>query len=164
MKLNTARVWLGGIAGGVVWNAWSFFIQTRLGPFYEPLQKQGLLLKQPRYPFFVGQWIVLLFVMSILLAYLYAWSRATAGAGPKTALKIGMIVGFFAGMPEQLCASHLVAGSAHVAARMDARTVDRRDPGNGGRGFPVQRVNRRTFCREAACPVSFPIPRAFLSY
>jgi hypothetical protein len=58
-----------------------------------------LFLKEPRYPFFVGQWILLVFVMSILIAYLYALSRATAGAGPKTALKIGMIVGFCAGMP-----------------------------------------------------------------
>ncbi len=37
--------------------------------------------------------------MSILLAYLYALSRGTAGAGPKTAAKIGMIVGFCAGVP-----------------------------------------------------------------
>ena len=86
MKLNQARIWLGGIAGGVVWNVWSFLINMRQGPFYEAMQKQGLFLKQPRYPFFVGQWILLLFVMSVLLAYLYAWSRATAGAGPKTAV------------------------------------------------------------------------------
>ncbi|MGA2201296.1 MAG: hypothetical protein ABSG40_04970 [Terriglobales bacterium] len=99
MKLNTTRVWLGGIAGGVVWNAWGFFIQMRQRPFYEAAQKQGLFLKEPRYPFFVGEWILLVFVLSILLAYLYAWSRATAGAGLKTALKIGMIVGFCAGVP-----------------------------------------------------------------
>ena len=99
MRVNTTRVWLGGIAGGVVWNAWSFFMNTRLGPFYEAMQKQGLFLKEARYPFFVGQWILLIFVMSILVAYLYAWSRATAGAGPKTALKIGMLVGFCAGFP-----------------------------------------------------------------
>ena len=99
MKLNSSRVWLGGIAGGVVWNAWSFFIGMRLAPFYAAMQKQGLFLKESRYPFFVGQWILLLFVMSILLAYLYAWSRATAGAGLKTALKIGMIVGFCVGVP-----------------------------------------------------------------
>jgi hypothetical protein len=99
MKLNTARVWLGGIAGGVLWNAWSFFIQTRLGPFYEASQKQGWLLKEPRYSFFVGQWILLVFVISILIAYLYALSRATAGPGPKTAVKVGMIVGFCAGYP-----------------------------------------------------------------
>lgn len=99
MKLNQARIWIGGIAGGVVWSAWSFFINIRQAPLYEAMQKQGLFLKVPRYPYFTGQWIVLTFVMSILLAYLYAWSRATAGAGPKTALKIGMLVGFCAGVP-----------------------------------------------------------------
>jgi hypothetical protein len=99
MRLNHARVWLGGIAGGVVWNAWSFFIGMRQAPYYEAMQKQGLFLKQPRYPFFVGQWIVLLFVMSIILAYLYAWSRSTAGPGPKTAVKIGMLIGFCAAVP-----------------------------------------------------------------
>jgi hypothetical protein len=71
----------------------------RQRPFYEAARKQGLFLKEPRYPFFVGEWILLVFVLSILLAYLYAWSRATAGAGLKTALKIGMIVGFCAGVP-----------------------------------------------------------------
>jgi len=58
-----------------------------------------LFLKEPRYPFFAVQWIVLILVMSILIAYLYAWARATAGAGPKTALNIGIIVGFCAGVP-----------------------------------------------------------------
>ena len=99
MKLNTARVWLGGIAGGVVWTAWGFFVGLRQAPFYEAMQKQGLFLKEPRYPLFTPIWIVLIFVMSILIAHLYAWARATAGPGPKTALKIGMIVGFCAGVP-----------------------------------------------------------------
>lgn len=99
MKLNKARVWLGGFAGGVVWTAWSFFVGTRMGPLYETMQKQGFFLKESRYPFFVGQWILMVFVMSILLAYLYAWSRATAGPGLRTALRIGMIVGFCAGVP-----------------------------------------------------------------
>ena len=99
MKVNTGRVLLGGIAGGVVWSAWSFFIGMRQGPFYEAMQKQGLFLKEPRYPFFTGQWILLIFVMSIILAYLYALARATAGPGPKTAMKIGMLVGFCSGFP-----------------------------------------------------------------
>jgi len=99
MKLNKARVWLGGIAGGVVWTVLSFLIGMKMNPFYEAMQKTGVFLKEPRYPFFVGQWILLLFVMSILLAHLYAWSRATAGPGPRTALKVGMIVGFCAGVP-----------------------------------------------------------------
>lgn len=99
MKLNTARVWMGGIAGGVAWSAWDFFIGMRMVPFYAAMQKQGLFLAQPRYPFFVGQWVGLIFVMSILIAYLYAWSRATSGPGVRTALKVGMIVGFCAGVP-----------------------------------------------------------------
>jgi hypothetical protein len=44
------------------------------------------------------------------------------------------------GRAGQLCASNLVAGSSHVAARMDARHVGRRDPGCGGRGFLVLRI------------------------
>jgi hypothetical protein len=99
MKLNKTRVWLGGIAGGVVWTAWGFLVGMRLAPFYEAMQKQGLFLKEPRYPFFTHIWIVLIFVMSILIAHLYAWVRASAGPGPRTALKIGMIVGFCAGVP-----------------------------------------------------------------
>lgn len=99
MKLNRPRIWLGGIIGGVVWSAWSFFVGMRLQPFYAAMQNAGIFLKEPRYPFFAAQWIVLLFVMSILLAHLYAWSRATAGPGPRTALRVGMIVGFCAGVP-----------------------------------------------------------------
>ena len=81
MKLNKTRVWLGGIAGGVVWTAWGFLVGMRLAPLYEAMQKQGLFLKEPRYPFFTHIWIVLIFVMSILIAHLYAWARATAGPG-----------------------------------------------------------------------------------
>ena len=99
MKVNRARVWLGGIADGVAWTAWSFFIGLRLGPMYEVAQRQGFFLKQPRYPFFAAEWILFLFAMSIIIAYLYAWSRATAGPGLRTALKIGMMVGFCAGIP-----------------------------------------------------------------
>src|ERR1022692_3734710 len=99
MKLNTTRVWLGGIAGGGGWSAWGFFVGMRLSPLYEAMRKQGLFLQQPRYALFTPLWIVLIFVMSILIAHLYAWARATAGAGPKTAVKIGMIVGFCAGVP-----------------------------------------------------------------
>ena len=99
MRLNHGRVWLGGIVGGVVWTAWSFFIGMKMAPFYEAMQKQGLFLKTPRYPLFAAQWIFLVFVMSVILAYLYGWSRNTAGPGPKTAVKIGMLVGFCAGFP-----------------------------------------------------------------
>jgi hypothetical protein len=99
MKLNQVRIWLGGIAGGAVWSVWSFLISMKQAPFYAAMQTRGLFLKEARYPWFAGHWVLLIFVMSILLAYLYAWSRATAGPGVITALKIGMIVGFCAGVP-----------------------------------------------------------------
>jgi hypothetical protein len=99
MKLNRTRIWLGGVAGGIVWCIWDFFIYMKTEPFYQAMQQGGLFLKQPRYHLFALEWIVLLFIISILLAHLYAWSRATSGPGPRTAIKIGMIVGFCAGVP-----------------------------------------------------------------
>lgn len=99
MKLNRARVWIGGVAGGVVWTLWGMLVGIKLNPLYAAMQERGLFLKQPRYPMFVVEWILIIFVMSILLAHLYAWSRATLGAGPRTAVKIGMVVGFCAGVP-----------------------------------------------------------------
>ena len=101
MRLNKARIWLGGLAGGVVWALWSFLV----GHFvitdarYMQAQQAGLFLKTPRYPFFVGQWIVMLFLLAIALAHLYAWSRQTLGPGPGSALKVGFTVGFAAGFP-----------------------------------------------------------------
>jgi hypothetical protein len=71
----------------------------RQTPLLEAMQNQGLFLKQPRYPFFVAEWLLLLFIMSILLAHLYAWSRSRLGPGPKTALTVGALVGFCAGVP-----------------------------------------------------------------
>lgn len=101
MTLNKSRIWLGGIAGGVVWAIWSFVVNTFVvkNARYEAAQNAGLFLKTPRYPFFVGQWIVLLIIGGIIIAHLYGWSRQTSGPGPRTALRIGFWVGFLAGFP-----------------------------------------------------------------
>jgi hypothetical protein len=113
MKLNKSRIWLGGLAGGVVWALWSFLV----GHFvitdarYLAAQNAGLFLKTPRYPFFVAQWIVLLFVLAIVVAHLYAWTRQTLGAGPGTALRIGFWVGFVAGFPGNFAQATWTAGS-----------------------------------------------------
>jgi hypothetical protein len=101
MALNKSRIWLGGLAGGVVWTMWSFVIGMKLGPFYMAMTPLHFL-PQSRYPMFVVQWIVMLFVLAILIAHLYAWSRATLGAGAFSAFKIGAVVGFFAGFPGNL--------------------------------------------------------------
>jgi len=102
MTVNKGRVWLGGLAGGVVWAAWSFILNDFVvgNARYVAAQNAGIFLKTPRYPFFVAQWIILLFVLAAIVAHLYAWTRQTLGPGPGTALRIGFWVGLVAGFPE----------------------------------------------------------------
>ncbi len=101
--INTRRVALGAAAGGVVWTIWSMLINVKiLGAKYLAAQQAGQLLNQPRYSFFIGYWIVTLFLLSYVLAWLYASARATQGAGPGTALTVGLLVGFAAGFPMNL--------------------------------------------------------------
>ncbi len=98
--VNSRRVLLGALAGGVVWNLWSIFINLAvLGKRYAAGQEAGFFLKQPRYPLFVAYWILLLFVLAYIVAWLYASVRATRGAGAGTALQIGLLVGFASGFP-----------------------------------------------------------------
>ncbi len=98
--VNTRRVLLGALAGGVVWTIWTMIVNIAvLGHRYEVAQKAGQLLAQPRYPFFLGIWIPTMFVLSYILAWLYASVRATRGAGPGTALQLGILVGFAMGFP-----------------------------------------------------------------
>ncbi len=98
--INSKRVFLGAVAGGVVWFIWSMIINlTVLGARYEAAQQAGQFLKEPRYPFFVGQWIIILFLLSYILAWLYASARSTLGPGPGTALRIGLLVGFAISFP-----------------------------------------------------------------
>ena len=112
MHLNRGRIWLGGLAGGVVWTIWSFIV----GHFvitdarYLAAQNAGYFLKTPRYSFFVGQWIILLFILAIGVAHLYAWARQTLGPGPGSALKVGFLLGFFAGFPLNFAQATWFAG------------------------------------------------------
>jgi hypothetical protein len=101
VAVNRGRVFVGGLVGGVVWFIWSFLMnQVFIGETrYMAGQSAGLFLKQPRYPFFVGQWFIILVIAAIILAHVYAWSRQTLGPGPGTALKIGFLVGFVASFP-----------------------------------------------------------------
>jgi hypothetical protein len=103
MAVNSRRVLLGALAGGVLWNLWSTFVYfVVLGKRYAAAQQAGFFLKQPRYPLFAVYWIVLLFVLSYIVAWLYASVRATRGAGPGTALQVGILVGFASGFPGAL--------------------------------------------------------------
>lgn len=101
MALNTKRIWIGGLAGGLVWNIWGFLMGAVVIGFgrYAAAQQQGLFLRTSRYPAFNAQWIVMMFILGICMAHLYAWSRSTIGPGPGTAVKVGGLVGFVAGFP-----------------------------------------------------------------
>ncbi|MGA8868291.1 MAG: hypothetical protein WB510_15055, partial [Candidatus Sulfotelmatobacter sp.] len=81
MQLNRGRIWMGGLAGGVVWTLWSFVINrfAITDARYAAAQNAGIFLKTPRYSMFTGQWILLLFILAIIVAHLYAWSRHTLG-------------------------------------------------------------------------------------
>ena len=113
-SVNTRRVLLGALAGGVVWNVWSIIINlVVLKARYAAAQLDGTFLKQPRYPFFVGTWIVLLFILAYIVAWLYASARATQGAGPKTAAVVGLFVGFAAGFPTNFASATWVPINRH---------------------------------------------------
>jgi len=99
MGLNRGRIWIGGFVGGVAWTIWSVCMNMLSAQHYVDAQSAGLFLKQPRYPAFTVQWIIILFVCSIIMAHLYAWTRGTLRPGAKSALKVGFLVGFVAGFP-----------------------------------------------------------------
>lgn len=98
--VNRGRVLLGAVAGGVVWNLWSIFLNVVfLGKYYAEGQQKGFFLQEPRYSFFAGQWVLLLFLCAFCMASLYSRVRVSCGPGPKTALQLGAVVGFIAGYP-----------------------------------------------------------------
>ena len=60
-QVNRKRILLGALAGGVVWNLWSIGLNIAfLMKQYEAGQQAGFFLKEPRYPFFAGQWILMI--------------------------------------------------------------------------------------------------------
>jgi hypothetical protein len=100
--MRTGRILLGGIAGGVVFNAFSMILgMAALMHRYEILQAQGVFRKEPRLPF-VPAWILAIFLVSIGLVWLYAAARERLGAGPRTAILVGLTVGLIAGVPHPL--------------------------------------------------------------
>jgi hypothetical protein len=98
--VNTNKVWIGGVAGGIVWLVWAMIINfALLMPMYETAMATGTMLTEEtmRYPFFMFVWMGQFPVLGVLLAALYAAVRNTWGPGPITAIKVGLIGGFLAG-------------------------------------------------------------------
>lgn len=98
--INQRQVWIGAVAGGVVFTLWSLLVNIFvLGPRYQAAQAEKLLLEQPRYVPFLLFWIIVLFVLSVICAWFYAHIRNVRPPGPRTALLVGIFVGFAAGFP-----------------------------------------------------------------
>lgn len=107
MAINGRRVWLGALVGGLVFNVWSMVVEFGLSGIIVGKARMdlavasGWFLKEPRMStglfFFV--WVFSLFVVSYGLAWGYAAMRATTGAGPGTAFKIGLVVAFASAFP-----------------------------------------------------------------
>jgi hypothetical protein len=98
--VNARRVVLGTLVGGAAWSVWSLLINAvLLGSTYMAAQTHGQLLKVPRYPLFLLYWFIGLFVFTYILTWLYVTARSTLGPGPRTALRIGFLVGLMAAFP-----------------------------------------------------------------
>jgi hypothetical protein len=113
--VNTRRVALGALAGGLVWSIWSTIVNlVILEPRYAAAQASGAMLKQGRYPLFIAYWFITIFLLAYVIAWLYSSVRATRGAGPGTALTVGLLVGFAAGFPMNLSAAAWSPVSRHL--------------------------------------------------
>jgi hypothetical protein len=113
--VNTRRVVLGAVAGGVVWCIWSTIVNlVILKARFAVEQASGLMRRQPHYPLFVVYWFITLFLLAYVIAWLYSSVRATRGAGPGTALTIGLLVGFAAGFPMNLSLATWSPMSRHL--------------------------------------------------
>jgi len=105
--INSRRVWLGALVGGIVFFAWSMVVEFGLSALIVGQARMDIagmnawFLKEPRVPVpvFLVVWLVSLLLIGYGLAWAYAHLRASAGAGPGTAAKLGLIVGFASGFP-----------------------------------------------------------------
>ena len=138
MHLNRGRIWLGGLAGGVVWNLWSLLVYRYItGARYVVAQNTGLFLKTPRYSFFVGQWACLVFILAIAVAHLYAWARQTLGAWSRHCAEDRLSGWLLCRLPGKLRAGYLVRWRPRASFWLDDRNVAGRHPGRAGRRLAV---------------------------
>ena len=101
--VNKKRVALGVVAGGVVWGIWSTVVNAViLSSQYIAANDAGQLIKGGRYPLFLLYWFVGLFLFTYILTWIYLSLRVTLGPGPKTAFRVGFLVGFAMAFPLNL--------------------------------------------------------------
>lgn len=107
--MNGKRILLGALAGGLVWSGWSVLINfVILRPLYLAEGHIGQLLLRPRYgaAAFLISWFVTLFLVSGICSWLYAAVRKSRGPGPRTAVEVGVLVGFATAFPISLAVTN----------------------------------------------------------
>lgn len=115
--INSKRVLLGAVAGAVVWSIWTSMVTMGvLGSTYAAEEKSGQVLATPRFggPMFFLSWFLTIFVVSGLCASLYAAVRDTWGPGLRTALILGLILGFLGAFPLSLSITSWLAVNPKV--------------------------------------------------
>ena len=91
-------------------------------------------------PLFMVYWFITIFLLAYVVAWLYSSVRATRGAGPGTALTVGLLVGFAAGFPMNLSSRHVGADRPPLTALVDARPLAGSDHGVAGGRLDLQRL------------------------
>ena len=164
MKFNRTRIWLGGLAGGVIWNAWSFFVYRFItGERYLVAQQAGLFLKTPRYPMFVVQWTVMLFVLSIAVAHLRLVAQGL-GRWPGNRIESWVYRGIFCRLSGRIRAGDVVRRRPNPALWMDGGNVAGSDSGSAGRRLALQRLaheispRHQDRCKIISCYSIFTLP------
>ncbi len=97
--MNRGRIVLGGLLGGIVFNVVSILVNVVvLAGRYRILIDAGVMRGNPRGAFMAVH-PLLLFLAGIGLTWLYAAARPRLGAGPRSALQVGLLAGLITSLP-----------------------------------------------------------------
>src|SRR5579863_1575354 len=142
--INSRRVMLGGLAGGVVWSIWTIIVNIGiLLSRYTAAAQAGLILQQPRYSLFVAYRIITMFLLSYVVAWLYASARATRGAGYGAQNRTAG--GLRRRLPHEPYSRRLVANRPRASALVDDRSVGGRRARVARRRMGLQGLARLAF-------------------
>jgi hypothetical protein len=94
MKINIARVLLGGLLAGVVLNIGEYIVNEVILGSEMKADFARFGLPQPG-PDFIARAVIATFLLGIVIVYLYAVIRSHYGPGVKTAICAGLFAWFF---------------------------------------------------------------------
>jgi hypothetical protein len=94
MKINIARVLLGGLLAGVVLNIGEYLLNEVVLGSEMKAEFTKLGLPQPGSDF-IAKAVIATFLLGIVIVYLYAVIRTHFGPGVKTAICAGLFAWFF---------------------------------------------------------------------